>query len=432
MKYGYLLYQKPLISEMPSRPVNLGDPIQSYAVKLLYKEMGIKDEDIIPVPRYDIENYDGEECICVVNTCSTYEELAYDSHFMPPSNKVHVIPFSLHINREIGEKEAEFYRNCLDVGCRDVFTVNALSALGANAYLTGCITLTFPKRSVAYDESADKVYLIDVQPEFKKLIPSHLLNGAIELSSIHRFAIIHDSNRMTTQEAMEFHTMGEERIELLKKTAKLVITSRLHAASPCLAMGIPVIMTKHDDRFGFIDRFLPSYTDWENDVIDWNPLPIDIEQEKNILKQAFFDRVRYEEKRISLLNMWDEKQIDVNVKYEPQIMSAIKSVTFDKPNFKYAVLGIISSVSYFIPDIMKQLYPDAELVCGIDSYVTRDFFGVKIIKPCEILNLPADVIIITAVQGAYQSAQPYLDSRPLILVKGKKATVFNFRDGEKE
>ena len=109
MKYGYLFYQKPLIPEMPSRPVNLGDPIQSYAVKLLYKEMGIEDRDIIPVPRYDMKNYDGEECICVVNTCSTYEELAYDSCFMPPSPKIHAIPFSLHINRHIPDDEIEFY-----------------------------------------------------------------------------------------------------------------------------------------------------------------------------------------------------------------------------------------------------------------------------------------------------------------------------------
>lgn len=432
MKYGYLLYQKPLIPEMPNRPVNLGDPIQSYAVKLLYKEMGIRDEDIIPVPRYDIENYNGEECICVVNTCSTYEELAYDSHFMPPSNKVHAITFSLHINRHIEDKEAGFYRKCLDVGCRDVFTVNELSKIGANAYLTGCLTLTFPKRSAACDESADKVYLIDVQPEFKKLIPSHLLDGAIELSSIYRFPITHNSNRMTLEEAMDFHAMGEERIELLKKTAKLVITSRLHAASPCLAMGIPVIMTKHDDRFGFIDRFLPAYTNWENDVIDWNPLPIDIEKEKNVIKQTFFERIRYEENKLSLLDMWDENQIKEDVKYEPQVMSAIKSIAFDKMNFRYAVLGVISSISYFVPDIMKELYPDAELVCGIDSYVTNEFFGAKIIKPSEIPMLPDDVIIITAVQGAYQSAEPYLAERPLIFVKGKKANVFHWDKCEKE
>lgn len=432
MKYGYLLYQKPLIPEMPSRPVNLGDPIQSYAVKLLYKEMGIEDEDIIPVPRYDIENYDGEECICVINTCSTYEELAYDSHFMPPSNKVHAIPFSLHINRHIEDKEKTFYRNCLDVGCRDVFTVNELLKVGANAYLTGCLTLTFPKRGARYDEDADKVYLIDVQPEFKKFIPNHLLDGAIELSSIYRFPITHNSNRMTLDEAMDFHAMGEERIELLKKTAKLVITSRLHAASPCLAMGIPVIMTKHDDRFGFIDRFLPSYTDWENDVIDWNPMSIDIEKEKNIIKQAFFERVRYEERKINLLNMWKDNQIEKDVKYEPQVMSALRSVTFDKSDFKYAVLGVISSISYFIPDSINMLYPNAELVSGIDSYVTNTFFGTKVIAPSEICQLPKDVIIITAVQGAYQSAKPYLEGKTLIYIKGKNAKVYCVEEFKKE
>ena len=34
MKYGYLFYQKPLIETMKTRPVNLGDPIQSYAAEI--------------------------------------------------------------------------------------------------------------------------------------------------------------------------------------------------------------------------------------------------------------------------------------------------------------------------------------------------------------------------------------------------------------
>ena len=101
MKYGYMFYQKPLKPKMKTRPVNLGDPIQSYAVKNLYREMGIGEEDIIPVPRYDMAEYDGEECICVVNSASNYEELAYDSHFMPPSPKVHAIPMSLHLHRDL-------------------------------------------------------------------------------------------------------------------------------------------------------------------------------------------------------------------------------------------------------------------------------------------------------------------------------------------
>lgn len=428
MKYGYLFYQKPIIPEMPSRPVNLGDPIQSYAVKLLYKEMGIDEKDIIPVPRYDMKNYDGEECICVVNTCSTYEELAYDSNFMPPSDKIHAVPLSLHINRHISDEELDYYKKCIDVGCRDVFTKDMLSKLGVNSYLTGCLTLTFPRRSSEAEKKADKVYLIDVQPEFKKMIPQHILENAVELSSIYRFPITHDSNRMTVEEAEEFHRMGEERIELLKNTAKLVITSRLHAASPCLAMGIPVIMTKHDDRFGFIDRFMTAYTDWENDKIDWNPQPIDIEKEKKIIKDAFFSRVKYETDKLKMNEMWGEKNVLTNQEYEPQLKFALESITFLKPDFKYAVLGVISSVSYFVPDVMEKLYPDAKLVCGIDSYVKQDFFGQKTIRVSDIPQLDNDVVIITAVPGAYKAAFPFIKDRPHIILKGKKAECVNWEN----
>lgn len=432
MKYGYLFYRKPLIAEMPSRPINLGDPIQSYAVKLLYKEMGIAEEDIIPVPRYDMADYEGEECVCTVNTCSTYEELAYDSHFMPPSEKIHAVPFSLHINRDIAEEELEYYRTCTDVGCRDELTQRKLAALGVNAYLTGCLSLTFPRRTQVQEQNADKVYLIDVQKRVKDLIPRELLEEATELSSIHRFEILHDSNRMTEQEAFDFHKMGEERVKLLRDTAKLVITSRLHAAAPCLAMGIPVILTKHDDRFGFIDRFLPSYTDWEETsrTIDWSPEPIDIEFEKSIIKRTFFNRIKNEASKQELKKMWAEKEAEGPVQYDPQVKAALESVLFRRRDFKYAVLGIISSVSYFVPDVIKQSYPEAELVCGIDSYVRQDFCGVKTIRPDAIPELDEEVIIITAIPGAYKAALPYLQDRPHIRLQGKHAECMNFEKEE--
>lgn len=110
MKYGYMFYQKPLIPTMETRPINLGDPIQSYAVKNLYREMGISEEDIIPVPRYDLATYMGDECICVINCISTYEELAYNSHFMPPSSRIHAIPMSLCLHRNIPAEELSFYK----------------------------------------------------------------------------------------------------------------------------------------------------------------------------------------------------------------------------------------------------------------------------------------------------------------------------------
>ena len=427
MKYGYMFYKKPLIPDMPSRPINLGDPIQSYAVKLLYKEMGIDDADIIPVPRYDMRNYAGEECICVVNTCSTYEELAYDSYFMPPNDKIHAIPFSLHINRDIPEEEKEFYRNCNDVGCRDVYTDQLLTKLGVNSYLTGCLTLTFPRRSRELDKEAKNVFLIDVKSDFKRLIPKHILDDSIELSSIVRFPINTKANRMTDDEAYEFHRQGEERIELLKNSARLVITSRLHVASPCLAMGIPVILTKHDDRFGFIDCFINAYTNWDTDCIDWNPTPIDIEKEKKRIKEAFFDRINLERSKTNLNKMWEDKGLSRNAEYVPQVELALKNdLFFKEKDLKYAVLGIISSVSFFIPDIMKKLYPNSSLICGIDSYVKKEFFERKVIMPREIEKLEQDVIIITAVPGAYKAAERYLGGRRHVIIQGKKATFRNF------
>ncbi len=174
MKYGYLFYQKPLIPEMKTRPVNIGDAIQSLAAKNLYREMGIPEEDIIPVPRYDISEYDGAECICVVNSASNYEELAYDSHFMPPSPKIHAIPMSLHIHRPLTEEELEFYRTCGGVGCRDIYTVNYLQSLGIDAYLTGCLTLTLPRRTKEQEEGADQIYFIDISEDLKDYIPKKI------------------------------------------------------------------------------------------------------------------------------------------------------------------------------------------------------------------------------------------------------------------
>lgn len=290
MKYGYMFYQKPLKPKMKTRPVNLGDPIQSYAVKNLYREMGIGEEDIIPVPRYDMAEYDGEECICVVNSASNYEELAYDSHFMPPSPKIHAIPMSLHLHRELTEDELSFYKTCGGVGCRDLSTVEYLQSLGVDAYLTGCLTLTLPRRSKEQEAKADKVYFLDVPSDVMKIMPQNLKDRGIVLSNIIRFQNPGNSNRISVEDAYEEHKKGEERIELLRDTACLVITSKLHVASPCLAMGIPVILAKNHfgDRFGFIDRLIPTYTPEHYSEINWDPEPVDFEEDKAKIKQVFF------------------------------------------------------------------------------------------------------------------------------------------------
>lgn len=428
MKYGYMFYQKPLKPKMKTRLVNLGDPIQSYAVKNLYREMGIAEEDIIPVPRYDLAEYDGEECICVVNSASNYEELAYDSHFMPPSPKVHAIPMSLHLHRKLTEDELSFYKTCGGVGCRDLSTVEYLQSLGVDAYLTGCLTLTLPRRSKEQEAKADKVYFLDVPSDVMKIMPQNLKDRGIVLSNIIRFQNPGNSNRISVEDAYEEHKKGEERIELLRDTACLVITSKLHVASPCLAMGIPVILAKNHfgDRFGFIDRLIPTYTPEHYSEINWDPEPVDFEEDKAKIKQVFFDRVRAAASRIELERMWDSKRPIYEVDYNTATSHAVDKIPFPQKKFRYAVWGIVLSAAFYLDEAMKEQIPQAELIAGIDIAAEGTYCGVGIIRPDEISNLPSDTIIIVAAPSAQEPAKELLSEmkRPFVLLKGSSAEWF--------
>ena len=430
MKYGYLFYRKPILPEMKTRPVNLGDPIQSYATKNLYREMGIPEEDIVPVPRYDVANYDGEECVCIINSASNYEELAYDSHFMPPSQKVHAIPMSLHLHRDLPKDELEFYRACGGVGCRDIQTRDYLRELGVDAYLSGCLTLTFPRRTEEQEKNADKIYLVDAASELMSYIPENIKAEAITLTNIVRYKTTPGTNRMSEEDAFEEHKKAEERIHLLRDTARLVITSKLHVASPCLAMGIPVILAKgyFGDRFGFIDRLIPTYSKEHFSKIDWNPKPVDFEEDKAAIKQMFFDRVRAVVSRVELEKMWEGKTPIYNISYETGTSHAVKKIPFRTADFKYAVWGIVLSAAYYLEEAVRQQYPKATLVSGIDIAVKSDFCGKPTMHPDNIGELAEDVVIVVAAPSAHDQAKEVLlpTKRPFVLLKGTSVECYNF------
>ena len=429
MKYGYMFYQKPLKPQMKTRPVNLGDPIQSYAVKNLYREMGIPEEDIIPVPRYDLSDYKGEECVCVVNSASNYEELAYDSHFMPPSDKVHAIPMSLHLHRELSDAELAYYKACGGVGCRDMYTVEYLRGMGVDAYLSGCLTLTLPRRDEETAKRADKVYFLDVPSDVMKIMPQELKEKGIVLSNILRFENPGNSNRISLEDTYEEHRKGEERVALLRDTARLVITSKLHIASPCLAMGIPVILAKHHfgDRFGFIDRLIPTYTPEHYGEIDWNPQPVDFEKDKEKIKQVFFDRVKAAASRVELEKMWKGKEPIYKIDYHTATSHAVDKISFPDRVFQYAVWGVVLSAAFYLEEAMKSQVPRAILVAGIDIAAEGTYCGVDIIKPDDIKKLPQDTIIMVAAPSAQNQAKELLLelSRPFVLLKGTEAECFN-------
>lgn len=126
----------------------------------------------------------------------------------------------------------DYLRNHQPIGCRDVATVELLYANGVDAYFSGCLTLTLENR---WPRRTETTYCVDVSEAVADFVAEHV--GGPVLSQSHGVSI-------TESVETRFHR-GEK---LLKQyaTAKLVVTSRLHCALPCLALETPVIFVVED------------------------------------------------------------------------------------------------------------------------------------------------------------------------------------------
>lgn len=429
MKYGYLWYRKRLPRLRKERPINIGDPVQSIAVINLYKEMGIAAENIIPLDRYDLQNYEGEEAIVVVNGAEGYEHFAYHTHGVPPAPSLIPIYFSYYFSREMDEETKANFREYGPVGCRDNETAEYFRNNDIGAYVTGCVTMTFPKRTPS--ESQDKVIMIDCPGGLEEFIPQDLKEGALRLSSVIRFKSASPDDKMTQEETDEYHRLAQERIELLRDRAKLVITSRFHAAVPAIAMGIPVILAKSsfDGRFEILENILPLYTPDRFPYIDWNPDPVDMEESKKKIKNAFFSAVRFAEARKEMKNIYQEMRKPL--KYDWAKRKAVAQLPFAKESaFRYAVWGVCLTLSHLICNEMQKQFPSSELYAAIDTYQAGEYMGKTLIQPDRIKDLPEDVVVLVLAPSAHSVAIELLKDtgRRFVLFKEEKPVCYNFQE----
>jgi len=159
----------------------------------------------------------------------------------------------------------KYYKKYQPIGCRDNTTLKAFTALGVDAYFSGCLTLTLKRENLARTEDVCFVdpfgprkgtYLFPLpgEPEFPNELfekfPADIRRSACYMT--------HHTDEKDPQKRLKY---AKELIAKYSK-AKLVITSRLHCALPCIALGTPVIFikTEHDvGRYdGLINLFLPN------------------------------------------------------------------------------------------------------------------------------------------------------------------------------
>ena len=236
---------------------NRGDDIQSYAALLLTEDAALCDREHL-------------------NNIDKPTKLLCNGWFMengvnwPPNHKVNPLFLSFHISsksqRELTSPcSIAYFKQHQPIGCRDTHTLNLLQKHDVASFLSGCLTLTLPKYT---GRRGDDILFVDVlrtnyTSSYRKAVVNQMVpkkyRGKIQF-------VTHFSDEMKSKTSQE--RMNEAKLLLDRyKKAKVVFTSLIHCALPCIAQGTPVVFidagfnNSHAkrDRFGGITDLFPAH-----------------------------------------------------------------------------------------------------------------------------------------------------------------------------
>ena len=166
----------------------------------------------------------------------------------PPPRNIHPIMLSVHIDKNMKAKLAnhtDYLKSFPQIGCRDVATLNFLKENGVtNAFFSGCLTLLI-RNPIISGNRTDNIYFVDIGTKYYKFFPIRLRNQGI---NIH-----HSRSSGSFRDGISRVTSAYQLLEMYGR-AKLIITQRIHAALPCVAMGTPVIFINSAGLPGDVNR----------------------------------------------------------------------------------------------------------------------------------------------------------------------------------
>lgn len=310
MKYG-------LLNHLHNQAglINYGDHIQSLAAEQYLPQVDYYVErDRLNAP---LE----EECNVIMNGWFTYAPQNW-----PPNSKINPLFLSFHLNERFAgpllskPENVEYLKKHSPIGCRDYNTLKRLTEKGIECYYSFCLTTTLDikyKSEIRNDDIlfVDVLYPFDQRMVYKsdpKRILYHLITGRIFttmnlfkknriLRSLIPEEVIRKAKKSHQYCSAKLST--KEKFDVARRalksyaSAKCVVTSRIHCALPCLALGTPVLFVYSgldDDAIhlsrlnGTIDHLniLTTYSKEEinkkfgkvmnvihPDEIDWNNVP---------------------------------------------------------------------------------------------------------------------------------------------------------------
>jgi len=239
VKHGLLKY---------SRSRNLGDRIQSLAAKQYLPQVDYYlDRDYLT----DLKFHD--EIKVIMNGWFMAEPQNW-----PPPDFIKPLFVSFHITQDyqaneklMSPKSIAYFKKHQPIGCRDFYTRDLLQKHGVDAYYSACLTMTIPNH-YAHLPKTDEIILMDVLYKTQKnsrdisgkLKKRWLLEQIFPPQLLKNASILSQDAEKSTSEEQRFE-QAEKLLERYAR-AKLVVTSRIHCALPCLALGTPVVFINGD------------------------------------------------------------------------------------------------------------------------------------------------------------------------------------------
>lgn len=278
-----------LVCSGTAKVKNIGDYIQSVAQEQFYNGVDTY------VEREHLDSYSSpEETKVIMNGWFMH----HPNHF-PPSTSINPLFISLHIVPRIEQsfftKETIGYlKKHEPIGARDTGTLELLRKYGINSYFSGCLTLTLGLRYKSNLSRENRTETIFVDPYYRmgnteggilkryfyaakllfkhfkkvrKLYPSFVAEGGNNLPRlffpIHKLLatasfyntysklftdkVLFGASYITHTIHQQDYPTNEQKMEYARTlisryaNAKMVFTSRIHCALPCLGVETPVI-----------------------------------------------------------------------------------------------------------------------------------------------------------------------------------------------
>lgn len=260
-KFALLVYDFSKLKLEANNEVNIGDYVQSLAAKQFLPKVDVFIE------RENLQVNLPDTYKCIMNGWYMHGSK------WPPSNNIQPLFVSFHINSKaehvlLSQSSIDYLKQHEPIGCRDIRTMNLLKERNVDAYFSGCLTLTLGK-SYCSNESSGEILFAD--PYIYETIPSKIVKkvkktigcemnestmrkkimnqykNILPKSFLENFSVSTQIEKIPTQYNHEEYFQKAEKLLQRYAKAKVVITSRIHCALPCLAMGTPVIYV-HSQR----------------------------------------------------------------------------------------------------------------------------------------------------------------------------------------